>query len=208
MALLGLESLLMAGRSDMKKISSSEGGCGCRQWLHERQHALLKRGHLSPTTLPTPALFWGLHSPLAPTHRSTVRGWGRGRGRVAGAVAGWPGPGPGLGLLHPLLVLGVTAHLPLHETHVYAPLPPPSPTPGMGYDAGGWSLFGVPGNCAACSKLIPAFEMVMRARDNVYHLDRQRLCVGDTFFLKNNMILCQVDYDGGRLNGSTDRQSQ
>ncbi|CAL8373084.1 unnamed protein product [Arctogadus glacialis] len=77
------------------------------------------------------------------------------------------------------------------------------------------SLFGVPGNCAACSKLIPAFEMVMRARDNVYHLDcfacqlcRQRLCVGDTFFLKNNMILCQVDYDGGHLNGSTDRQSQ
>ncbi len=32
-------------------------------------------------------------------------------------------------------------------------------------------LFGVTGNCAACSKLIPAFEMVMRARDNVYHLD-------------------------------------
>lgn len=32
-------------------------------------------------------------------------------------------------------------------------------------------LFGVTGSCAACSKLIPAFEMVMRARDNVYHLD-------------------------------------
>ncbi|KAK2528071.1 hypothetical protein Q9966_009965 [Columba livia] len=32
-------------------------------------------------------------------------------------------------------------------------------------------LFGVTGNCAACSKLIPAFEMVMRAKDNVYHLD-------------------------------------
>ncbi|CAL8292162.1 unnamed protein product [Arctogadus glacialis] len=29
MALLGLESLLIAGRSDIKKISSSEGGCGC-----------------------------------------------------------------------------------------------------------------------------------------------------------------------------------
>ncbi|XP_026101309.1 LIM domain only protein 3-like, partial [Carassius auratus] len=27
------------------------------------------------------------------------------------------------------------------------------------------------GNCAACSKLIPAFEMVMRAKENVYHLD-------------------------------------
>lgn len=33
------------------------------------------------------------------------------------------------------------------------------------------SLFGVTGNCAACSKLIPAFEMVMRAKENVYHLD-------------------------------------
>lgn len=32
-------------------------------------------------------------------------------------------------------------------------------------------LFGATGNCAACSKLIPAFEMVMRAKDNVYHLD-------------------------------------
>lgn len=34
-----------------------------------------------------------------------------------------------------------------------------------------YRLFGTTGNCAACSKLIPAFEMVMRARDNVYHLD-------------------------------------
>lgn len=32
-------------------------------------------------------------------------------------------------------------------------------------------MFGVTGNCAACSKLIPAFEMVMRAKENVYHLD-------------------------------------
>ncbi|XP_059191368.1 rhombotin-1-like [Centropristis striata] len=71
-------------------------------------------------------------------------------------------------------------------------------------------LFGVTGNCAACSKLIPAFEMVMRARDNVYHLDcfacqlcRQRFCVGDKFFLKNNMILCQLDYEGGPGNGSS-----
>ena len=56
----------------------------------------------------------------------------------------WLGPGLGLGLgpwlwlLHLLLVLGVTAHLPLHVTHVHAPLSPPSPTPGMGSDAGGW----------------------------------------------------------------------
>ncbi|XP_078537125.1 rhombotin-1 isoform X3 [Lissotriton helveticus] len=76
-------------------------------------------------------------------------------------------------------------------------------------------LFGTTGNCAACSKLIPAFEMVMRARDNVYHLDcfacqlcNQRFCVGDKFFLKNNMILCQMDYEEGQLNGSFDSQVQ
>ncbi|XP_069819698.1 LIM domain only protein 3 isoform X1 [Dendropsophus ebraccatus] len=67
-------------------------------------------------------------------------------------------------------------------------------------------LFGVTGNCAACSKLIPAFEMVMRAKDNVYHLDcfacqlcNQRFCVGDKFFLKNNLILCQSDYEEGLM---------
>lgn len=32
-------------------------------------------------------------------------------------------------------------------------------------------LFGSTGYCAACSKVIPAFEMVMRARSNVYHLE-------------------------------------
>ena len=32
-------------------------------------------------------------------------------------------------------------------------------------------LFGNIGYCAACSKIIPAFEMVMRARSNVYHLE-------------------------------------
>uniref|UniRef100_A0A8D1QA27 LIM domain only 1 n=2 Tax=Sus scrofa TaxID=9823 RepID=A0A8D1QA27_PIG len=76
-------------------------------------------------------------------------------------------------------------------------------------------LFGTTGNCAACSKLIPAFEMVMRARDNVYHLDcfacqlcNQRFCVGDKFFLKNNMILCQLDYEEGQLTGAFEPQAQ
>ena len=32
-------------------------------------------------------------------------------------------------------------------------------------------LFGTTGYCAACQKVIPAFEMVMRARTNVYHLE-------------------------------------
>ncbi len=32
-------------------------------------------------------------------------------------------------------------------------------------------LFGSTGYCSACSKVIPAFEMVMRAKGNVYHLE-------------------------------------
>ena len=32
-------------------------------------------------------------------------------------------------------------------------------------------LFGNTGYCAACNKVIPAFEMVMRAKNNVYHLE-------------------------------------
>jgi len=32
-------------------------------------------------------------------------------------------------------------------------------------------LFGTTGHCAACNKVIPAFEMVMRAKTNVYHLE-------------------------------------
>lgn len=32
-------------------------------------------------------------------------------------------------------------------------------------------LFGNTGHCSACNKVIPAFEMVMRAKHNVYHLE-------------------------------------
>ena len=98
-------------------------------------------------------------------------------------------------------------------------------------------LFGTTGYCAACNKVIPAFEMVMRARTNVYHLEcfacQQcnhryvkltmklyylkylrnffyvrykfmknnelilcfRFCVGDRFFLCDNKILCEYDYE-------------
>ncbi|XP_010882538.2 rhombotin-1 [Esox lucius] len=72
-------------------------------------------------------------------------------------------------------------------------------------------LFGMTGNCAACSKIIPAFEMVMRAKDNVYHLDcfacqlcSQRFYIGDRFFLKNNKIVCQQDYEGDHQNGHSE----
>ena len=34
-----------------------------------------------------------------------------------------------------------------------------------------YRLFGTPGQCSACLQPIPAFEMVMRAKEHVYHLD-------------------------------------
>lgn len=63
-------------------------------------------------------------------------------------------------------------------------------------------LFGATGYCAACSKIIPAFEMVMKAKNNVYHLEcfacqqcSNRFCVGDRFYLCENKILCEYDYE-------------
>lgn len=90
-------------------------------------------------------------------------------------------------------------------------------------------LFGSTGYCAACNKVIPAFEMVMRAKSNVYHLEcfacqqcnhrygesrtiwttfkyilhkniktfpfYSRFCVGDRFYLCENKILCEYDYE-------------
>ncbi|CAG9563065.1 unnamed protein product [Danaus chrysippus] len=63
-------------------------------------------------------------------------------------------------------------------------------------------LFGATGNCVACNKVIPAFEMVMRAKSFVYHLEcfacqqcNHRFCVGDRFYLCDNKILCEYDYE-------------
>ncbi|CAG2170262.1 unnamed protein product [Oppiella nova] len=63
-------------------------------------------------------------------------------------------------------------------------------------------MFGATGLCSACNKQIPAFEMVMRARGNVYHLEcfkceacSHRFCVGDRFYLYDNKILCEYDYE-------------
>jgi len=76
-------------------------------------------------------------------------------------------------------------------------------------------LFGTSGSCAACTKVIPAFEMVMRAKTNVYHLDcfacqqcHQRFCVGDRFYLCDNRILCEYDYDDriGKLQSAIQSQ--
>merc|ERR1712117_859564 len=63
-------------------------------------------------------------------------------------------------------------------------------------------LFGTTGYCSACNNVIPAFEMVMRAKTNVYHLEcfacqqcNHRFCIGDKFYLCDNKILCEYDYE-------------
>ena len=83
-------------------------------------------------------------------------------------------------------------------------------------------LFGSTGYCAACrkveliilncfphnltslsSQVIPAFEMVMRARANVYHLEcfacqqcGHRFCVGDHFYLHDNQVHILIQWIG------------
>ncbi|OQR70489.1 rhombotin-1-like [Tropilaelaps mercedesae] len=71
-------------------------------------------------------------------------------------------------------------------------------------------LFGATGLCCACEKGIPAFEMVMRVKGNVYHLDcfacqhcNHRFCVGDRFFLHENRILCEADYEAVRRHSTS-----
>merc|ERR1719492_737196 len=69
----------------------------------------------------------------------------------------------------------------------------------------GWERLDPPSTqkeTSSSAKVIPAFEMVMRARTNVYHLEcfacqqcNHRFCVGDRFFLCDNKILCEYDYE-------------
>ena len=61
-------------------------------------------------------------------------------------------------------------------------------------------IFGQHGNCAACKRSIPPYELVMRANDFAYHMDcfacqlcRYRFCVGDRFHLtESHRIVCVV----------------
>lgn len=62
-------------------------------------------------------------------------------------------------------------------------------------------LFGIPGVCSACNKQIAAFEFVMRAGKNAYHIEcfscqicRQRFRVGENFHFYNNKVLCWDHY--------------
>lgn len=61
-------------------------------------------------------------------------------------------------------------------------------------------IFGQHGNCAACKRSIPPYELVMRANTNAYHMDcfacqqcHYRFCVGDRFHLtESHKIICLV----------------
>ncbi|XP_020617127.1 LIM domain only protein 3-like isoform X2 [Orbicella faveolata] len=62
-------------------------------------------------------------------------------------------------------------------------------------------LFGATGICSHCSKTIPPLEMVMQAREHIYHSDcfagqvcQYRFSVGDKFFLHFHVVLYEADY--------------
>ncbi|XP_032815924.2 rhombotin-2 [Petromyzon marinus] len=69
-------------------------------------------------------------------------------------------------------------------------------------------LFGQDGHCASCGKRIRAFEMTMRVRDKVYHLEcfkcaacQKHFCVGDRYLLVNSDIICEQDiYEWSKIN--------
>ncbi|XP_069755588.1 rhombotin-2 isoform X2 [Narcine bancroftii] len=70
-------------------------------------------------------------------------------------------------------------------------------------------LFGQDGLCSACDKRIRAYEMTMRVKDKVYHLEcfkcaacQKHFCVGDRYLLINSDIVCEQDiYEWTKLNG-------
>ncbi|MBV95953.1 Rhombotin-2, partial [Eschrichtius robustus] len=70
-------------------------------------------------------------------------------------------------------------------------------------------LFGQDGLCASCDRRIRAYEMTMRVRDKVYHLEcfkcaacQKHFCVGDRYLLINSDIVCEQDiYEWTKVNG-------
>lgn len=65
-------------------------------------------------------------------------------------------------------------------------------------------IFGQQGQCAACKKTIPPYELVMRSNDLAYHMDcfacqqcQYRFCVGDRYHLSEHhrivCLLCHAD---------------
>ncbi|XP_043829427.1 rhombotin-2 isoform X1 [Dromiciops gliroides] len=70
-------------------------------------------------------------------------------------------------------------------------------------------LFGQDGLCASCDKRIRAYEMTMRVKEKVYHLEcfkcaacQKHFCVGDRYLLINSDIVCEQDiYEWTKING-------
>ncbi|CAH8853675.1 unnamed protein product [Trichobilharzia szidati] len=62
-------------------------------------------------------------------------------------------------------------------------------------------LYGKTGECSVCQKRVQPYEFVMKVKNSVYHLScfccqhcQMRFCIGDRFYLHNNIILCEHDY--------------
>ena len=66
-------------------------------------------------------------------------------------------------------------------------------------------LFGTTGYCAACTKVIPAFEMVMRAKSNVYHLECFA-CQQCNHRWAGKWLLDAVGYDAASINDTGDKK--
>ncbi|WKY16685.1 hypothetical protein Q1695_001372 [Nippostrongylus brasiliensis] len=67
-------------------------------------------------------------------------------------------------------------------------------------------LYGYRGICTGCRQVIPPYDMVMRVKNNLYHLKcfRCSVCsesfvVGERFRLHENQILCESDWRELRL---------
>ena len=64
-----------------------------------------------------------------------------------------------------------------------------------------YRMFGSTGTCAACRQPIPASQLVMRARQDAYHVDcfacsvcGVRLVPGDRFAVVSGSLVCETDY--------------
>ncbi|CAH8548462.1 unnamed protein product [Heterobilharzia americana] len=62
-------------------------------------------------------------------------------------------------------------------------------------------LYGKTGECSVCQKRVQPYEFVMKVKNSVYHLScfccqhcQMRFCIGDRFYLHDNIILCEHDY--------------
>lgn len=66
-------------------------------------------------------------------------------------------------------------------------------------------LFGTTGYCAACTKVIPAFEMVMRAKSNVYHLECFA-CQQCNHRWAGKWLLDTVWYEAASINDTGDKK--